>query len=255
MTKIAPLVGEPVIKVENSIKVLVIADIHLGIERDLHRSGINIPSQTDKLLKRILEHIRSTRPERIVLLGDVKHNIPGSSWQEKNEIPEFLEELSEYAQIEITTGNHDGNIDLLIPESRGISLHGPRGFVLDGVGYFHGHAWPAPDLFSADFMLMGHTHPVVKLRDSLGYVTTFPVFIRAGFDEGKLTAHYGEIKYSNPLLVVLPAFNKLCGGLSVNDKSANLLGPIFTSKTVEMSSADLYLIDGTYIGNISTLKC
>ncbi len=48
MVTLSPLLNEPALVVENTIKTLVIADIHLGIEWDLYSSGISIPSQIEK---------------------------------------------------------------------------------------------------------------------------------------------------------------------------------------------------------------
>ena len=254
MVDILPLIDEPVIIVENDINILVIADIHLGIERDLGRSGINIPSQTDKLVGKILSLVRSHKPDKVVILGDLKHNIPWTSWQERDEIPLFLERLVEEATVDITMGNHDGNLDRLIPGSHDITLHKAQGFLMDDIGYFHGHAWPSPDLFMADYILMGHNHPIVKLTDSLGYVKPIQVWVRAKLKSEVISSHYGGIEYNDPSLVIVPAFNRLCGGLSMNSESGSLLGPLFTSNAVDIDSADVHLIDGTYIGDVRTIR-
>ena len=71
---VQPIPGEPALFVQNTSATLVIADLHIGIERELYRSGINIPSQTKKIFDRLLKLIADHSPDRIVLLGDVKHN-------------------------------------------------------------------------------------------------------------------------------------------------------------------------------------
>ncbi|MDY6864462.1 MAG: metallophosphoesterase [Halobacteriota archaeon] len=254
MVEILPLVDEPVLTVEDNIKILVISDIHLGIERDLRRSGVNIPSQTGKLVAKILSLVRLLKPDKVIILGDLKHNIPWTSRQERDEIPLFLERLAEEATVDITMGNHDGNLDQLIPNSRDITLHKAQGFLLGDVGYFHGHAWPSKDLFKADYILMGHNHPIVKLTDSLGYFKPMRVWLRAKFDREVILSHYGEMEYKDPLLVMVPAFNRLCGGISVNTESGSLLGPLLTSNAVDIDTADVYLINGTYIGDVRTVQ-
>ena len=75
-------------------KNLVIADIHLGLEYELYKSGINVPSQTEKMKKKIDQLIKKTKPNRLIFLGDIKHQIPGVSWQELKEVPEFFEHFS-----------------------------------------------------------------------------------------------------------------------------------------------------------------
>ena len=42
--EIIPIIEEPALIVSNTETSLVVADIHLGIEWDLYRSGINLPS-------------------------------------------------------------------------------------------------------------------------------------------------------------------------------------------------------------------
>src|SRR5664279_5324861 len=95
--EITPILEESSLKVTNNEISLVIADIHLGIEWDLYRSGINLPSRMKERLGLILSYVQANSPDRLVLLGDVKHNVPQVSWQEKTEIPRFLETLAEYA--------------------------------------------------------------------------------------------------------------------------------------------------------------
>src|SRR5659263_654990 len=106
-----PILNEPALVVENSIKVLVIADVHLGIEWELYHRGFSIPSHVEKRKKRMLEYIMSVKPDRIVLLGDIKHNVPPTTWQEKREVPDFLKTFAAYAPVDIVPGNHDGGIE------------------------------------------------------------------------------------------------------------------------------------------------
>ena len=104
--EITPIIEEPALIVTNTETSLVVADIHLGIEWDLYRSGINLPSQMKGRLDRLLGYIQANSPDRVILLGDVKHNVPKVSWQEKDEIPRFLETLAEHTHVDIIPGNH-----------------------------------------------------------------------------------------------------------------------------------------------------
>ena len=79
--------------VENKKRTLVLADLHLGIEDELRQRGINIGSQTDKVLKRVVTCVRAAEPDAIVLLGDIKHAVPGVSYQDRTEVPHFLASL------------------------------------------------------------------------------------------------------------------------------------------------------------------
>jgi len=256
---IEPLVNEPALIVEDTIRVLVVADIHLGIEWDLQNSGIVIPTQSKKALTKILEYIDIVRPERIVLLGDVKHNIPQISWQERVEVPDFLETIAQLAPIDIIPGNHDGDIQYLVPDDLEVTLRPAKGFVLDGVGYFHGHTWPAAELAACDNIIMAHNHPIIRFTDPLGASSAEPVWIRTRMNYQPLAEHYSapglELKWSDPEVIIMPAFCELCGGVAFNESVYDdLLGPVFSSGTIDLDRAQVYLIDGTRLGKLNDLK-
>lgn len=248
-----PLLNEPALVAENTFKTLAIADIHLGIEWELYNSGISIPSQIEKRKKRIRGYIDKVEPDRIVLLGDIKHNVPKTSWQEKQEVPEFLRELASFAPVELVPGNHDGDIENLIPEN--VTMHSMRGFVLDGVGYFHGHTWPDAELLSASYVVMSHNHPAVRFTDPLGHGVSEPIWIRTHFIELAIREHYGDVEWKNPEVIIMPAFNELCGGIPFNESiHEELLGPVFANHAIELEKARAFLLDGTDLGTIGGIK-
>jgi uncharacterized protein len=259
--EIIPLLEEPALIVTNSNISLVVADIHLGIEWDLYRSGINLPSRMEERLERILGYIRANSPDRIILLGDVKHNVPQVSWQEKDEIPRFLETLAEHAHVDIFPGNHDGGIELLFSRQKDITVHSVRGAVLDGVGYFHGHTWPAPELLAVSHIVIAHNHPTVRFTDSFGYSTVEPAWVRTKFNADILKVRFVDLDFDNkmhwadPELFVMPAFNELCGGVPFNESTQeDLLGPVFTSGGIKLEASEIYLLDGTRLGLLKNIR-
>jgi len=248
-----PILNEPALVVENAIKVLVIADVHLGIEWELYHRGFSIPSQVEKRKKRILDYIASVKPDRIVLLGDIKHNVPRTSWQEKKEVPDFLKALAAYAPVDIVPGNHDGDIEELISEN--VSIHGARGLVLDDVGYFHGHTWPDMELLSTSQVVMSHNHPTVRLKDTLGHAVSEQVWIKTRFIGKAIMEYFGDITWSDPEVIIMPAFNELCGGVPFNESiHEDLLGPVFANHAIELEKASVFLLDGTNLGMIGNIK-
>lgn len=251
---LTPLLGEPALVIENTKKTLAIADIHLGIEWDLYNSGINIPSQVEKRFIRIRGYINRVLPERIVLLGDIKHNVPMTSWQEKQEVPRFLSRLTACAPVDIIPGNHDGDIEDLIPDN--VTIHSMRGAIIDRVGYFHGHTWPDAELFSLPYVVMSHNHPTVRFTDPLGHGISEPVWIRTHFIENAIKRHYGDgIEWRNPEVIIMPAFNELCGGVPFNESIYDdLLGPVFANHAVDLEKARAFLLDGTDLGTIESIK-
>lgn len=259
--EIIPIIEEPALVVTNTETSLVVADIHLGIEWDLYRSGINLPSQMEGRLNRILSYIQANSPDRVILLGDIKHNVPQVSWQEKDEIPRFLETLAKHTHVDIFPGNHDGGIELLFNRQKDIRVHPARGAVLDGVGYFHGHTWPAPELLAASHIIAAHNHPTVRFTDAFGYSITEPAWIRTKLNVDVLKERFGNLDFQDPAqwddpeLFIMPAFNELCGGVPFNESTQeDLLGPVFSSGGIELEASEVYLLDGTRLGLLRNIR-
>ena len=260
-----PLIDEPAIVVENEHKALVIADLHLGIEAEFRQKGINIGSQTEKLLEHAIKCVKAAEPDVIILLGDVKHAVPQISFTDRKEVPFLLARLAEYAPVYIVKGNHDGYIDRLILEvtepdwnpKHEIIVKTTKGFLFDHVGYTHGHSWPSQELFAAQYILIGHNHPRIRLVSSSSrYRSMKPVWIRVQCDYEAVKERYPELKRSKqnaPWIIIMPAFNELCGGIAFNTTKRELLGPV-ASKLLRLDTMEVYLLDGTYIGKLSDLE-
>jgi putative SbcD/Mre11-related phosphoesterase len=266
----------PALLVEGKERMLLASDFHLGIEYELGKMGISIPYQTERIMEELLSLVREHRPDRLVLLGDIKHGVPITSFQEKREIPQFFNTfLEEVESIDVARGNHDANIQDLVPE--GVEIHPSRGFIIGEdpkIAVLHGHAWPYPKLMAADLIVMGHNHPTVRLSTPLGVRVTRRVFVRGGCDPERLASailaqeggrYEGEpleefrerygVEIGEPQMIIMPTFNDLMGGLPVNHETPrSLLGPLFRSETVDVEDFDVYLLDGTYLGKIGFLR-
>jgi metallophosphoesterase superfamily enzyme len=58
-----------------------------------------------------------------------------------------------------------------------------------------------------------------------------------------------------PHLYILPAFNPLLRGVPVNRATSHdYLGPLFRAKAVAIEEAELYLMDGTFVGTVEGLR-
>jgi hypothetical protein len=235
------------------IRVLAIADLHIGIEYELYKSGINIPSQVKEIKKILEDLIKQTKAKRLVILGDLKHDVPGISYQEMREIPQLLKEISEKIKVDVCLGNHDTYVKQLSPE--GIEIHESRGFKIGKFGFLHGHTWPSKELITCDYLMMGHTHPTIQFKDKFGYRIIEPVWIKGKIIPEKIKEKYKTDNIGRLEVVLMPAFNRLLGGTSVNIKRTNdeLLGPLLKNNFVNMDNADLYLLDGTYLGKLKNI--
>ena len=266
------------IKTEKA-KTLVIADPHLGWEMALQDKGIHVPSQSSKLLQKLATLLSKYKPDKLLILGDIKYTVVSAKPGEWHDIPDFFNELKNYVKdITIVRGNHDANLEPLLPES--VNLLPATGTVEDNVGLFHGHKWPSPALLRGKTLIMGHLHPVVVFRDPAGFKITRQVWIKAKCDTTQLSKtllqkqrikiqgtpeetvkkHY-NFKPRTTQLFIMPSFNDFLGGRPINEtkqrrkgQNSTMIGPVLRSEAVEIDNAEIYLLDGTYLGTLNQLR-
>lgn len=268
--------GHQALLIKNGVApVLVVADFHIGFEKELAALKVNIPSQTPKLQTRLMSILKEVNPHRLIFLGDVKHSVPKIDVKEWEDVPAFFEKIQKFVnEIEVIPGNHDGNLEALIP--RTVKILPSKGIIVeDGekILLFHGHTWPPPELLDADCLVMAHNHPVLHFVDPVGFRFIEQVWISSRVDGEKLASallrhlnmktadpvktieeKFGT-KIRNPKLIIMPSFNEILGGLPVNmEKPENLLGPVLQSGAVNINDAEAYMLDGTFIGRIEYLR-
>src|SRR5512136_1693061 len=81
----------PALVIEGEQRLLIIADLHFGIEADLAVHGLHFKSRSTDRLERLLKTIDEADPDALVLLGDIKHSIPSLTRQEYYELPCILD--------------------------------------------------------------------------------------------------------------------------------------------------------------------
>lgn len=245
--KVEPVAGERALMVAVPGKrYIVVGDLHIGIEDELERRGFRIPDQTDRTLARLTALVEERRPDGLVLLGDVKHQVPYAEKWEARKVFRLLDALSELLPVTIVAGNHDGGIGRMVPER----VKRVNSLILDGVGLVHGHSWPPDRLMKCTTLVMAHTHPSVMLADECGRPVTEACWLRAGFLRKPTMEHYPP---PHPELVVMPAFGDLSSGYPVNERPGRLLGPLFRNGLVDLPKARVYLPDGTFLGSVKDL--
>ena len=280
MTQIKPMQPYPALLLQkNHDRALVVADLHIGWERLLSQRGVHVPSQTPKIKNMMLRLIKEAKPTRIIFLGDIKDAIAKVEMEEWRDIPNFFEDIqTEVSDIQVVLGNHDGNLEPLLPEN--VKIIPPTGISFGDVGLFHGHAWPAPELLECRSLVTGHVHPTVAIRDPMGFRMTRQVLVKAPCDGEQLAKsllnHLGAKKNNNNLsavleeqykvklnvsqLFIMPAFNQFLGGRPINErkrgkkKTGVFIGPILRSGCVNIDDAEVYLLDGTFLGTVDQLK-
>lgn len=240
-----PLMDEPALLFKEK-KLLIIADLHIGIESELRQNGLQVPSQTKLMENRLISILTKHKVKSLILLGDVKHTIPSSTHQEQTDVKHFLDTIASYCTVHILPGNHDGNIDRLLPSN--IQLHPSDGVVFEEIGLTHGHRTPSHEIMQCEQVIIGHSHPTVMLMDRLGYRTFEQCWLR-----GPPRLEVVKEKFPDSLttqILLMPAFNPLCGGTAVNQDV--LLGPF--RSLIDVDNAELYLLDGSLLGKVKDLK-
>ncbi len=278
---ITPLIPYPCALIKTrKTRILVITDLHIGWEIALSQKGIHVPSQTPKLLQKLKNLVSMYKPEKLLILGDVKHTVATARASEWQDIPDFFDDLKGHIKkIQIIRGNHDGNLEPLLPEN--IEILSATGTIAGEVGLFHGHCWPSPALLKCKTLMMGHVHPIVAFRDPAGFRITRQVWVKAECDGTKLAEillqkhrvkieksieetlrkHY-RFKLEASQLFIMPSFNDFLGGKPLNKRKASgtgkaswrIMGPVLRSEAVDMENSEIYLLDGTLVGTLNQLR-
>jgi len=204
------------------VGLLVVADLHIGYEQALQKQGIYIPRSTYvKTKQAISDMIERARPEGVVILGDVKHEFGIPSSQEWVEVKDLLKWLLDSGlKVHVVRGNHDNYI-IAILKRFGVELHHPV-MVEGSYVMVHGHEPLEEVPKGAEVLLMGHEHPAIAVRDSLGVKRKFKCFLKGS--------------WRDLLVVVLPALSPLASGSTMNECPQSLLLSPILKESVDVDS-------------------
>ncbi|MCX8188311.1 MAG: metallophosphoesterase [Nitrososphaeria archaeon] len=238
------------------IKILVISDIHLGYEVELIKKGVNVPERAPILAEEIVNLGKKTNTKILYILGDVKHKIATASNFDLYQITLFFEKIKKwFNEVNVTLGNHDGGLKKLLPSS--VNLTGSRGTIIkcdnEKISLFHGHAFPQPDSIHSKYIITGHGHYLIELKDTIGLKFTEPIWIVGEINRKKFSKNYQKNKESIPKenikFIVIPPFNRIVGGISIDKAVENSI----ILKYMIKKNTKLFLEDGTYLTTFSNL--
>ena len=118
---------------------LVLNDLHLGYEEALHAKGVFVPRfQLQEVISTLQKILTTTKPETVVINGDLKHEfgrILAREWKEVLQFLDFL--LRNTKNVVIIQGNHDPVI-----------VHGDE-----------------VCRTTATRIIIGHEHPAITIRE------------------------------------------------------------------------------------------
>ena len=241
-----PLAKKPALIIEGNERGLVLTDLHIGFENNFFRNGIFIGKNTvtSEILKDILDIIDEENPDYLILLGDVKSSIKSISKLEWDEIPKFIESVSKRIETIIVPGNHDANIQRVVPDS--IKISNPYGMIIDNILLTHGHTMPLDTFSSVDKIIMGHIHPIFFQGDSILNGQRVWISLKTK-KEYIFPSSSGIIE-----IVIVPSFNKYFFSTQRNNYKKSI-SPII-EKIKDVESAKIVTLDGSIIGNESMLE-
>jgi len=242
-TKIIP--GYPALMIEGDKKSLVITDLHLGFENALSLNNVFLGKNktVTEITKEIELIIDKTKPDSLILLGDVKSGINSITKVEWETVPSFFENITKLIDIILVPGNHDANIEKLIPNE--ITLAGSKGIIIDDILLTHGHTMPSENFSQINTIVMGHIHPVFFEKESL--INGERVWVSIISDKQKIFhSKSGELE-----LIILPSFNRYFYATQKKFYKKSI-SPII--EKMDVMQAKILTLDGTIIGNEQLLS-
>jgi hypothetical protein len=180
---------------------LVVADLHVGRDRT---SGVELPmGEREDLVDRLRALVGESLPAEVVVAGDLLHafdsvprGVPGTVAAIEGAV------AAGGAELVVVRGNHDAMIEAVY-DGPVHDAYRPGG----GTAVCHGDEEPAA---TADLYVVGHDHPAIEIEGRRR-----PCFL------------LGREVYRGADVLMLPAFNRLASGATVNGATgADLLSPL-----------------------------
>ncbi len=243
-TRIVP--SKPALILEGKKKSLIVTDIHIGFENSMLSNEIFIGknSTINETIQELSEMIDAEKPDSVILLGDIKSSIKSISRNEWNEVPMFFEKISKKCDVILVPGNHDANIQRLVPDN--ISMISSTGMVEENILLTHGHTMPSENFSHVDKIIMGHVHPVFFQEDSV--INGQRVWVSFKTEKEKIFPNKsGELE-----ITIIPSFNKYFYATH-RKKYKKSISPII-DKIKTVSTARIVTLDGAIIGNESIIE-
>jgi hypothetical protein len=238
--------SEPALVLEGNKKNLVISDLHIGFEHEFssNKNSVRKNSSIKSIISNITKIIKKENPDTLILLGDIKSSIHTITKTEWEDVPYFFEEISKSLEVILIPGNHDANIDRLIPKD--VTLISAKGMIIDDVLLTHGHTMPTENYSNVNNIIMGHIHPVYFDKNSL--LNGERIWITIKTEKSEIfSSTKGKIN-----ITIVPSFNPYFYATEKRYYKKSI-SPI-VEKIKCSVAAKIVTLDGTIIGNESILE-
>ena len=208
---------------------VVLGDLHLGYERALEQDGMYIPrTNSDSIRDALNDILFRYEPERVVLLGDIKHDFRHSGYEEKNEVRGIMRLLSEATEVVVIKGNHDNFLQNIIND---LGMLAADYVDLAGFRLEHGHVDSG-----VRPVIIGHEHPSVRIPGSVGGGLKLQCFVHARQDG----------------VIVLPPFSPFSSGNDLVLDEKCVMAPAL--KSSDFANADMYGVTDIGVMHLGTLS-
>jgi uncharacterized protein len=180
--------------------VCAVADVHIGMEAAIQAEGFAMPLDEEReLLARFKAVVQRFTPKVMVLDGDVLHEFHRVRRNaQKNFDRVILALLSSVDEVVIILGSHDKMMGVALTDIDGIRSE--QSYFAGGVLFCHGDVIPDRAMDAdVETIVIGHDHPMLEVE-----MKKEPCFL------------YGKNAWHGKDVIVLPAFNPLCAGTSIN---------------------------------------
>ncbi|MFH1275648.1 MAG: metallophosphoesterase [Candidatus Woesearchaeota archaeon] len=210
-------------------QILIVNDLHLGYEQELHNKGVLVPRyQLKDILEITKKILDQTKPQKIIINGDLKHEFGRISSREWKEVLEYLDFLLKSCQeIIIIQGNHDPIIKP-IAEKRQVKVVSE--IRVGDIHIVHGDELVKTN---AKRIIIGHEHTAITIREGSKF-EKYKCFLKG--------------KWNRKELIVVPSFNPLLEGTDILKE--NLLSPFLE----DISKFEVYVISNSEVFEFGTVN-
>ena len=217
------LAGMPIAYIR-SLNMLATADLHLGYEGVMAKTGTLVPKvNLKKITEALGKAIKETGANKVLVNGDIKNEFSKVDVEEFNELYDFIAFVKEQnAHLILVKGNHDNFVERY-REPFNLEIYRQE-TLFGGYLFFHGEELPTAVPKHAKMLVMGHEHPAIAIYNAIGRKEKLRCFL------------HGE--YKGKELLVLPAMNYFASGTEVNlHGREELLSPVFKHTDVDRMHA------------------
>ncbi len=217
---------------------VVISDTHIGYEEEMASQGVFIPRvQKKRMVEAYTKALNYFKAKRLIINGDVKHTFSKLTRQEREELSQIFADLKEKGvEVIVVRGNHDNYIGSIADK---FEVRIVETYSVDNVILTHGHVEISPE--EGKIYVIGHEHPRISIRDSLGFKRKFKSFLVAPLKGG------GQV-------LVLPSTAIYQPGNDISLIRSNYLSPLMREHAILEKAKPYVIVEGEGIMEFPALE-